>query len=108
MSILKIRHAVVMEGGRAKVMTFDYTILYIIVLYYYIYMVYTGPGSASCKILGGRLPPQSGLYQNWERRGIFSQKMIVRTCGETHSVIDSILAYGSVCLVSKNDILVYE
>ena len=51
-------------------------------------------------------PPKSGLFQDWERRGdFFSQKMIVRTCGEAHSVIDSMLAFGSVCLASKNDIL---
>ena len=79
------------------------TILYIIVLYY-IYRVYTAQGSASWKILGGRLP-KIWSFSNRGGGGIFSQKIIVRTCGETHSVIDNILAFGSVCLASKNDIL---
>ena len=73
-------------------------------------MVYTGPGSASCKILGGRLPPITGSFSKLGEEGdFFSQKIIVRTCGETHSIIDSMLAYmAQYALQEKMIFLIYH
>ena len=90
---------IVMEGGQSYD-TWLYTI-YNIVLYYIIYTVYTA--LRKLKNSGREVPPKSGLFQNWERRegGFFLQKIIVRTCGETHSVIDSMLAFGSVPMPCK-------
>ena len=73
------------------------------------YMVYTGAGSASCKILGGRLPQNRVFFKTGRGGGFFSQKMIVRTCGETHSVIDSMLAYmAQYALQAKMIFLIYH
>ena len=83
-------------------MTLDYTIYSTIL---YIHGIHRAPQAE--KFWEGGSPKIGSFSKLGEVRGgvFFSQKMIVRTCGETHSVIDSMLAFGSVCLANKNDIL---